>query len=325
MDGHAPAYMDVLAAVPETSPPRGWSRNLEIALLKGRSQKLARILDISGQTVFDDESADMQKRTTRQGIPGLEAVCGDPRAANILTNGKSLTAMSMTLVTLGLFATLLAGTASASGLHSHQAIIDAAVRHIENSPAASTLGGVEVSAKPLDPRLRLASCDEALSTFDPYESPIRQKMTVGVACEGSSPWKIFVPVSVSAHTHVVVLTRGMPRGARLGKGDVRVEKRKIFPGSQPLLSSTTDAIGQTLVRGLSSGAVLTTGLVRPPKVVSRGDKITLVVSYHSLEVRSAGTALQDGTVGQKIAATNVDSRRTVEGWVQTDGSVRVSR
>lgn len=267
----------------------------------------------------------MQKSETKQAVPGLSAISGDPRAANILTNGRSLTGMTATLLTLGLMAVLLAGAANADGIQSHDSILQAAINHIKVSPDAARLGGVEVSAKPLDPRLRLAECNKSLETFDPYNSPIREKMTVGVSCQGVNPWKIFVPVTVSAHTRVVVLTRSLPRGARLSNADVRIEQRKIFPGSQPLLSRTADAVGQTLARGLSAGAALTTGMVRPPKVVSRGDRITLVASYGSLEVRSAGEALQDGIAGQRIAATNVDSRRTVEGWVQTDGTVRVSR
>ena len=246
------------------------------------------------------------------------------RADGSLTNAGLLTSIWLPVL-LVVFACLYIERANAGQIESHQRIVEAATAHVRTSREAKRLDGLEVTAKPLDPRLQLARCDEALRTFDPYDSPLRQRMTVGVACDGAKPWKIFVPVSVSATTRVVVLTRSLRRGTRIGPDDVAIETRNIFPGTSPLLSNTRDALGQTLARGLPQGMALTTGMVKPPRLVSRGDRITLIVSYRSLEVRSVGEALEDGVVGQKIALTNVDSRRTVEGWVQKDGTVLVSR
>lgn len=206
---------------------------------------------------------------------------------------------------------------------SRQQLIDTATAHALSGPAVSSLSNVRIEASPLDSRLKLRKCSKPLEAFHPFRTQISHKITVGVACNDDKPWTIFVPVAITAEYEVVNLTRSLPRGARLTRENMAEKKLRMRPNQQPFISSLENALGKELSRSLSAGTSLTHAMVRAPKVISRGDTITVIISKGALEVRSSGTALQDGSVGQKIALINSSSRRKVEGWVQTNGSVRV--
>ncbi len=207
----------------------------------------------------------------------------------------------------------------------HQDIRNLARKHVLGSPEVELLSGVRAEAGKLDPRLRLRRCNMPLEAFHPVSNRANHKLSVGIACNGEKPWTIYLPVKVTAEYRIVSTIRSLARGSTLSSDDLRLKTIRMNPSEKPFINQLESAVGKELSRSLSAGTNLTQSMVRLPKVVSRGDNITMIVSIGSLEVRSSGKALQDGIVGQRIALQNVKSRRRVEGWVQMDGSVRVSR
>ncbi len=247
------------------------------------------------------------------------------------SNGRSLTNPRNSILALILIIVLNPGFQStalanqAEEWQPHQDIRNLAREHVLRSPELELLSGVRAEAGKLDPRLRLRRCNLPLEAFHPMSTRAIHKLSVGIACNGEKPWTIYLPVKVTAEYRIVSTTRSLARGSTLGSDDLRLITVRMNPSEKPYINQIEAAIGKELSRSLSAGTHLTQSMVRLPRVVSRGDKITMIVSIGSLEVRSSGKALQDGIVGQRIALQNVKSRRRVEGWVQTDGSVRVSR
>jgi flagella basal body P-ring formation protein FlgA len=60
------------------------------------------------------------------------------------------------------------------------------------------------------------------------------------------------------------------------------------------------------------------------RLVANGAEVRLVYVDGGLTIVAAGSALQDGAIGDLIRVRNSDSGLTVSGAVQADGSVRVS-
>ncbi len=318
-----------------TSPPRTAAYlpgHTESALLSSRQAgKLACILLLLPPPSSPGWCEFMTKRYRNDFFPSFQRVTrkrktGSPGRSG--TGGGKLTKPQRCATVFCLFGALSAGTSLAAAdsiWQSHRQILDTAKQHVLNSPVAMELKNVSVKAGPLDKRLRLRKCREPLEAFSPASTRTTGRISVEITCPDDKPWSLYVPVALTAEYPVVTLVQSLPRGTLLGPGDLRLTSIRSHPVATPYIGSVDQATGKELSRSLSAGTRLTQAMLRNPRVINRGDTITMIVASGPLVVRSSGTALQDGTVGQKISLRNTRSRRTVEGWVQTDGSVRVLR
>jgi flagella basal body P-ring formation protein FlgA len=217
-----------------------------------------------------------------------------------------------------------AATATDSGaLQSHNSIREAAGQHIleraEEYPAAP-----EVQAGHLDNRLRLAACDQPLQTFSPPGKRLLGKVTVGVRCEGTKPWTLYVPVTVSVMSQVVVAKTQLTRGSTVTREDVKLEKRDIARLHRGYLDSLDKAIGKTVKYSVRANQVVTPSRIDSPLAVKRNGRVMILAANSSVQVRMTGTALENGSIGQRIRVKNRSSKRELEARVVEQGVVQVS-
>lgn len=176
----------------------------------------------------------------------------------------------------------------------------------------------------LDRRLRLPDCQSELVAFLPQGSRKSGNLTVGVRCTGPSPWTLYVSANAKQFRKVVILKRPTPRGTKLTADDVTVKERDVSRLPTGYLTNLDDAIGKHLARNLPDQYPLTHSLLNRSQLVRRGQRVTLLVKSIGLEIRSAGTALQDGAWGDRISAKNLHSSRVVQGTVSAPGLIEVN-
>ncbi len=225
----------------------------------------------------------------------------------------------------GLAAFVLALCAAAAGAAEWQpveSIRETAARH-----AAGQLGAdgddIRVEAGELDSRLRMNRCDVPLTGFLPNGMGNGNRLVVGVRCEGSQPWKLYVPVRIARYADVLVVTRSLPRGHLLTAEDLRTERRDLSSHLKTYAGSLGELPGRRLKRPVLAGTPITHNLVDAERIVRRGQKVTLVVDDGGMEIRMAGRALSDGALDQRIRVENVSSRRVVEGVVRSAEVVEI--
>ena len=182
---------------------------------------------------------------------------------------------------------------------------------------------VTIAVAELDRRLRLSRCTGPLQHFWPSSGRKVGNVTVGARCLRPQPWTIYVPAKVALLRPVVVLARALPRRTPLTRADLRVEERDVASLLSGYVPKPESAIGKTLVRSLPEGFVLNETLLRAPKLVRRGERVTLLAESNGIRVRSNGTALADGGKGDRVSVKNLRSRRIVEGVVLTRGTVQI--
>lgn len=176
----------------------------------------------------------------------------------------------------------------------------------------------------LDPRLRLAACDRPLEVEFP--SGVRQSgyTTVVTRCAGSDSWKIHVPVTIRRFAEVLVAVRNLPRGKRLAATDVRLERREISRLNRGYYRQAGDIEGRVLERGIRQGRVLNPDTVTRPRLVHRGEEVTIVARAGNLTIHVKGEALMDGTEGKRIRVRNLRSKEELEATVVGPGKVQVT-
>jgi flagella basal body P-ring formation protein FlgA len=75
---------------------------------------------------------------------------------------------------------------------------------------------------------------------------------------------------------------------------------------------------------LLPGRSIPISALTPPRLVRAGAAVKMLYIDGPLSIMAAGSALQDGTVGQMVKVRNDDSGVTVSGRVRGDGTVLVS-
>lgn len=183
--------------------------------------------------------------------------------------------------------------------------------------------GVAAEAGRLDPRLRLAACDQPLETFSAAGSRMGSNTSVGVRCDGSRPWRIYVPVKVSRETEVAVLARSLARGASLDAEAIRMQRMDTTTLGFGYYEAADRVIGQTLRRAAAAGTVITPALVAVPPTIRKDEQVTLVAQRSGIAIRAPGRAMADARLGDLIRVRNLSSERVVEGVVRGPGEVVV--
>ncbi len=227
----------------------------------------------------------------------------------------------LTTILLLLWA-LIPSNILAARLQSHAEILEAARQHILDQsgyyPATP-----EVSAGKLDNRLRLQACDQPLETYTPHGKTKMGNITVGVRCNGTTPWSLFVPVTVKVMTEVVVAKKNLPRGTIIGPDDLTMEKRDIARLHRGYMENTENALGKELRQRMRRHQVLTPSQLDTPVTVKRNNKVIIQASNKTVQIRMIGKALENGGIGQTIRVRNESSNKEIDAKVVAPGIVEV--
>lgn len=226
---------------------------------------------------------------------------------------------------LAVVALFSAASVQADGVTDWHAVGDIA-RAAESFVLQRARGGGErtsARAAALDPRLRLAACDAPLDAALRPGARVGPRTVVAVSCEGSRPWRLFVPVEVTVRSQVWTVRHPLPRGHLLTADDLVADERDVSRMSSGYVSDVDMLIGQRLRSSVLAGRALTLQLVEADKLIRRGQSVTLAVNTGGVEIRMIGTALMDGAMGQRIRVENVNSGRTVEGIVRSREVVEI--
>lgn len=236
-------------------------------------------------------------------------------------NGRRVCLMSAALIAIMLTAT--AEAAAPAPIQPLPSIRQAATNFATSSAQASLRGAARVKAGRLDPRLRLAPCGAPLEAFRPRGNKLLGNVTIGVRCAGPKLWTVYVPVRVSMPSPVLVATQHVARGESLRASHVRFEERDLATLLSGYLQSDEGVIGKRLKRPVSVGTVITPRMLAAPKLVRRGNRVTILVRGPGVEIRATGKALRDGARGDVVPVRNLSTKRLVEGTVDSAGVVMV--
>lgn len=123
---------------------------------------------------------------------------------------------------------------------------------------------------------------------------------------------------------VPVLNRPIARRDVIHASDltmIRIDKRRV-PGSSVI--DTSDLVDMAAKRPLRAGELIATVDIEPPRIILRGDLVTLQYFRPGLTLSARGRAQGDGAKGDLISVLNEQSKRTIQGVVTGAGTVEVT-
>lgn len=130
---------------------------------------------------------------------------------------------------------------------------------------------------------------------------------------------------------VAALTQPVPVPVRRLMPDAIVQPEDIemvdMPWARVNAFAVTEAealVGMQVRRMLSPGRPVQLQSVQPPIIISRGERVTIQLSYGGLELSAAGKAISDAHLGQEVRVVNLSSNKTIVGVARADGLVEAS-
>ena len=196
---------------------------------------------------------------------------------------------------------------------------------VARAPAARETGRPEseLEVATIDPRLRLAACSGTPAGHLTPGTRSSTQLTVEIRCT-SPPWRQYVAVRIRAFEPVVVAARPLGRLQAVSADDVAVVPRELASVPAGYFRRAEDVVGRIAQRTIGPGEVLLPTSVRPPPLVHRGQSVTVIARARSMSVRTAGVALADAGLAERVQVRNATTGRTVEGVVRSGDTVEVA-
>ena len=222
---------------------------------------------------------------------------------------------------------LLCGLTTAGwavNLQSHDSIRTRAETYLREQAQTQHVGKIEVTIGTLDSRLRLTRCNGSLDAFIPEGARLQGNTTVGIRCPDADGWRIYVTGKVAVLADVLVVRDSLGRGSPVNEASVELVERDITSLTRGYLDDPSQLEDKILKRAVSPGMVLTPNMLEVPRIIRRGDRVTLEASRGALAVRMQGEAVMDGRRGERIRVRSLSSKKIVEGEVTAPGVIKVT-
>ncbi len=111
---------------------------------------------------------------------------------------------------------------------------------------------------------------------------------------------------------VPVLTSRISAGEKIAENDIQWVRVPATQVSQNIIDDANDLIGFTPKRSIRPGEMVRRGDIEPPRLVEKGDIVSVTYAFANMNLSSRARALEDGALGETIRVLNERSHRTIE-------------
>jgi flagella basal body P-ring formation protein FlgA len=143
---------------------------------------------------------------------------------------------------------------------------------------------------------------------------------VSIALLAAGP--VVAQVGAPAAVDIPVLSRAVARGEVLGQDDFTTEARSPAQARNAL--AVANAVGREATRMLPAGTVVRATDVIAPRLVRRGEPVTITVRSGGLAIATGGRALASAGAGEMVRVVSLSTNRTLDGVVEGPDAVRVT-
>ncbi len=183
----------------------------------------------------------------------------------------------------------------------------------------------EFSIGNIDPRLRMRECSQTVDLSfnrDPMEQSL---VTVLADCSDSdNNWKMYLNAEFKVFAKVAKSVLAIPRGTRLDESMLTLEETQINKGRYSSYRTLADITGMLAKRTIRAGSTISPNQLEAPKLIERGDHVVIIARSEFMNIKTQGTALSGGVLGQQISIRNNKSERVIKAQVIDKGRVSIT-
>jgi len=200
--------------------------------------------------------------------------------------------------------------------------IQEAVKQYVASQLSSNID-YELKVGQLDSRLKLPPCHQPLNVFTHMDTIKPGRNSIGVSCPDKKKWTIYTTAIVQIYRNVIVLSQPVRRGEKVDKSNLEFKKKDISNLRMGYFTDLAPLLNKQYSKNLSPGAVINASNITEPKLIKRGEKVTITASSSNLSISMAGVALMDGKKNQNIKVKNLKTKQIIQATVVSRGKVMV--
>lgn len=209
-------------------------------------------------------------------------------------------------------------------LHSHQQIIQVARDYLGQNIDNEDYSRTEIIMGSLDSRLRLTQCDRPLSAQLAPGSRFSGKTTVHIKCDSAAPWTVYLNADINLYAEALHSATPLNKGDVLTEADLDYVEVDLSQVRYGYFTDMKQLVGQQLKRRLPQNRLIKANYVEPPTLVKRGELVSIVAENRGYSVKMSGTAMSNGSKGERVQVRNNSSKRIVEGVVEEFGVVSIN-
>ncbi|MCK2184945.1 flagellar basal body P-ring formation chaperone FlgA [Halomonas getboli] len=187
-----------------------------------------------------------------------------------------------------------------------------AVRDFLTAEAAPL--GDEVSVTLYPPAAHFPTCQQPAPFLRNTSRAPLGRLSVGIRCGGDDARTRYLQAEVSVIGRYPVTAHAIAAGAVLTRDDLEQRRGELDRLPRRALRSVEAIVGQQARRSLAAGRVIQAHQLRAPRLVERGDRVTLEAKGQGFRIMRQAEALGSGGRGEEIRV-RLDDRRILEGRI----------
>ncbi|KIM00704.1 Flagellar basal-body P-ring formation protein FlgA [Paramagnetospirillum magnetotacticum MS-1] len=193
---------------------------------------------------------------------------------------------------------------------------------MEGAPAGAT---IEISNRQQLHIVIPANASPTVAIKDLSYDPRMNRFQAVVESPAGAPNSVRFKVmgSVYASARIPVLAHAMGRGEVIAEADIQWVEVREEVVRRDIVSNPRMLIGQEPRYQLRAGVPVRTNEVQKPLAVGKNSSVTIVLRSKFMTLTAQGRAMEDGSVGDVIRVTNVQSKQTVDARIEGPGQVSV--
>ncbi len=168
---------------------------------------------------------------------------------------------------------------------------------------------------------------DSLVAYSRSTSPPRGNypMKFDIVRDGAIVKTVSASVQVSLWMNAYVASKRIARGLPLDRSDLFVERRDVTRIFDKVLPLTASLASVRAAKVINAGSVIEADMIEPIPDVLRGDEVVIKCNLGAMEIRTIGTAREDGLRGDEIEVMNKSTRKRITAEVESPGVVTVLR
>ncbi len=163
----------------------------------------------------------------------------------------------------------------------------------------------------------------SVSDMKLHKSQNRFEATLVAPSKDNPIYRSRVSGSIQNLVEIPVLKSAMRAGTIIGQHDIEMMPIPEKHLNTDFIVSANSLIGATPRRLITAGQSIKANEIESPKIVERGEYVTMIFNKGLLKLTARGKALQHGAKGDTIRIVNTSSNKTLEGVVTASKEVSV--
>lgn len=166
--------------------------------------------------------------------------------------------------------------------------------------AAPPQARVEVQLGQLDPRLKLAPCEQ-VEPYMPAGLSAWGRSRIGLRClKGVARWNVSLPMQVQVFAKVLVAVAPLPAGTVIAQDQLQLAEVDIAAQSGTVFTEAGLLAGRTLTKPLAAGEAPRSSSLKSRQWFAAGETVLVKAMGKGYAVSGEGQALQAGLEGQEV-------------------------